>query len=166
MTAFFLALLGLAWVAFILPSALRARQATPFTQAQRFKRRMGLIAPARSNSTSIGGGGRWILTPDPTYDRLTRETVVKEQRKRQIVLLVLLAAVIGSAVVAVFIGGRAWAVQLVLDGSFTLYVGLLMQAKARRVERHTKVRSIAPYQRRRSGPVIGERVRTGTDRRW
>ena len=164
MTAFFLALLGLAWVAFILPSALRARQTTPFTQAQRFKRRMGLLAPTRS--TSIAGGGRWILAPDPSYDRLTRETVMKEQRKRQITLLSLLGAVIVSAIAAVFIGGKAWAVQLVLDGSFTLYVGLLMQAKARRVERHRKVRSIAPYQRRRNGPVIGERVRTGTDRRW
>ena len=140
MTVVFLGVLALAWMTFILPAALRARHAAPLSQAERFKRRLRLIAPARSSPATRSG--RWVLVPDMSYDAETRERLARDRRIRSISLSILVASVIGSAVVGLVVGGRAWAVHLAFDGSLTLYLGLLIHARARRAEQRAKVRRL------------------------
>ena len=155
MTLIFLGLLALAWIAVFLPAALRARQSAPLTTAERFKRRMSLIAPR-------AGAGRWIVVPE-SYDRLAMSSFRRGQRRRTKILIALLAAAALTGLVAVLNGGGAWEVHLAVDASLALYVALLIEAKRRRAERMTKLR---PIQRRRvtsaaSDVTFHEPVRAG-----
>jgi hypothetical protein len=52
-----LAVLGIMWVAFLLPGA--GRRHSPATSVEDFERRMELLAQAEAQ----GGPGRWIVTP-------------------------------------------------------------------------------------------------------
>ena len=134
LTLIFLGLLALAWIAVFLPAALRARQSAPLTTAERFKRRMNLIAPR-------AGAGRWIVVPE-SYDRLAMSSFRRGQRRRTKILIALLAAALLTGIVAVFNGGGSWEVHLAVDLSLGLYVALLIEAKRRRAESVTKLRTL------------------------
>lgn len=134
LTFVFLGLLALAWIAVFLPAALRARQSAPLTTAERFKRRMSLIAPR-------AGNGRWIVVPE-SYDRLAMSSFRRGQRRRTKIFIALMAAVGVTGVIAAFSGGAAWEVHLAVDASLALYVALLIEAKRRRSEQVTKLRSL------------------------
>lgn len=124
-------------MAVFLPAALRARQETPLSAAERFKRRMELIAPRAT------GAGRWIVVPQ-SYDRLARSSFRRGQRRRRNILTVILGAAAFSGLLAIVAGGAFVEMHVGLDASLAVYVVLLLDAKKRRLERATKVRSIAP----------------------
>jgi hypothetical protein len=147
LTALFLGVLALAWVAVFLPAALRARQASPLSTAERFKRRMQLIAPAARRAR-----GRWVVVPE-SYDRLARSSFRRGQRRRVQLLLILTTASALSALVALGSGGAAWELHLAFDASLALYVSLLLEAKKRRTERDTKVRALRS---RRDAEIVFE----------
>lgn len=134
MTLVFLGLLALAWIAVFLPAALRARQSAPLSTAERFKRRMSLIAPR-------AGTGRWIVVPE-SHDRLGRSSFRRGQQRRTRIFIGLGAAAALSGFVALFTGGGMWEVHLAVDVSLALYVALLLEAKRRRFEQITKLRSL------------------------
>jgi len=155
LTIVFLGLLALAWIAVFLPAALRARQSAPLTTAERFKRRMSLIAPRAV------GSGRWIVVPE-SYDRLTRSSFRRGQQRRKRILVVLAVGAAASGVVALFTGGGMWEVHLAVDASLALYVALLLEAKRRRTEQVTKLRSIEARRGTRTPAVtFNEPVRAG-----
>ena len=136
LTLFFLGLLALAWIAVFLPAALRARRSAPLSTAERFKRRMSLLAP-RTGPRS----GRWIVVPE-SYDRLAKSSFRRAQRRRTHILIALAAAALGTGVIALFAGGGAWEVHLAVDASLALYVALLIEAKRRRTEQTSKLRTL------------------------
>ena len=157
LTLIFLGLLALAWMAVFLPAVLRARQSAPLTTAERFKRRMSLIAPR-------AGSGRWIVVPE-SYDRLAKSSYRRRQQRRTKVLIALLAAAILTGVVAIFSGGGAWEVHLAVDLSLGLYVALLIEAKRRRVENGMKLRSLESRRAARQAELsFHEPARAGSGR--
>lgn len=139
-----------------LPAALRARRSAPLSTAERFKRRMSLIAPRSS-------GGRWIVVPE-SYDRLASSSFRRGQQRRTRIFIGLLIASLATGIVAVFAGGGSWEVHLAIDASLALYVGLLLEAKRRRNEQSLKLRSLEA--RRKQEPVVTfhEPVRAGGGR--
>lgn len=142
-TVVFLALLAISWIAVFLPAIVRARQTTPLSTAERWRRRMELIAPRHPQ----GRAGRWIVVPESRGD-LARASFRRGQRRRRRILELMIGACIGSLAAALVLHGRAWQVQLACDGSLILYAALLIEAKRRRRERAQKVRSIARRRRR------------------
>ncbi|MDP9226587.1 MAG: hypothetical protein M3P18_22655 [Actinomycetota bacterium] len=134
MTILFLVVLVLAWAALIIPAAWRARQTTPFSATERFRRRLQLIAPRSSAQ------GRWIVVPQ-SRDRLARASFRRGQRRRRRILLALIAGVGASGLLAILVGGAVWELQVSLDVSFALYVVLLIAAKRRRAELQTDIGS-------------------------
>ncbi len=144
MTLLFLGLLAAAWVAVFLPALLRARTEAPLSTAERFKRRLELLAPRART-------GRWIVVPE-SYDRLRRASFRRGQKRRQQILLALCGAAAISFFAALVGGGAAWEAHLALDASLGLYVMLLLDAKRRRAERGTKVHAL----RRRQVPAREE----------
>ena len=158
MTLVFLGLLALAWIAVFLPAALRARQTAPLSTAERFRRRMSLIAPR-------AGTGRWIVVPE-SYDRLARGSYRRGQQRRTRILIGLMAAAGVTFVLAVFAGGGMWEVHLATDVSLALYVALLLEAKHRRVDQRAKLRSLEARRPVRKPEItFADPVRaTGSDR--
>lgn len=156
LTFVFLGLLAAAWIAVFLPAVLRARAEAPLSTAERFKRRLDLLAPRPQT-------GRWIVVPE-SYDRLRRASYNRGQRRRQQILIALLLAAGLSGIAAIFAGGAAWEAHLALDASLAMYVMLLLEAKKRRTERTKKVRSL---RRHASGDEIEfhEPARTASTRR-
>jgi membrane protein implicated in regulation of membrane protease activity len=154
LTFVFLGLLALAWIAVFLPAALRARRTAPLSTAERFKRRMSLIAPR-------AGHGRWIVVPE-SYARLAKGSFRRGQERRKKILIALLGAAAFTGVVAFFAGGAAWEVHLASDASLALYVALLIEAKRRRDEQGSKLRSIETRRRARQPEVtFQEPIRAG-----
>ena len=145
LTFIFLGLLALAWIAVFLPAALRARHSAPFTTAERFKRRMSLIAPRAAT-------GRWIVVPE-SYDRLSKSAFRRGQQRRTRILIGLVVGAALSGIVALFTGGGMWEVHLAVDASLALYVALLMEAKRRRAEQVTKLRSLEARRKPRAPEV-------------
>lgn len=139
MTGLFLAILAIAWIVVFLPAVLRARQATPYTSAERFKRRMRLIAPPRPLGRPLAG--RWVVVPEPTEQR-ARAAFRRGQRRRRRILVLLATAALTSAGVAIVKGGPWWEVHLAADLALGLFVVLLLEAKRRRAERVAKVRRL------------------------
>lgn len=144
LTVAFLVLLGAAWLAVILPAVLRARHTTAMSTAERWRRRMALIAPRHAERER---SGRWVVIPEARPD-LARASFVRGQRRRKRMLEVMVGACLGSLGTALLLHG-AWQVQLACDASVVLYSLMLIEAKRRRRERAQKVRSIA---RRRPQP--------------
>jgi len=134
LTLVFLAALAVAWIAVILPAALRARRVAPLSAAERFKRRMQLIAPAPMR-------GRWVLVP-ASRSRPASSSFNRGQRRRTRIFIGLLVAVAGSAVVATLGVDAMWGAHLGADASLAVYCALLIEAKRRRRERLAKVRPI------------------------
>ncbi len=135
MTLVFLALLGAAWVVVFLPAALRAHHQAPLSSAERFRRRLELMAPRHA------GGGRWVVMPEHP-DRLAYSAFRRAQRRRTRILQFLLACVVASLGGALYAGGPLWEVQIAFDASLALYVVLLLEAKRRRREHNDKVRHL------------------------
>ena len=152
----FLGLLALAWIAVFLPAALRARRSAPLSTAERFKRRMSLIAPRAS-------GGRWIVVPE-SYDRLAMSSFRRGQQRRIRILVGLLVAAVATGVVAIFAGGGSWEVHLAVDASLAIYIGLLLEAKRRRSEQVAKLRSLEGRRRQRATVTFHEPVRASGGR--
>jgi hypothetical protein len=139
-------LLASAWIAVFLPAIVRARQTTALSAAERWRRRMELIAPRHAQTR---GAGRWILVPE-SKDDLARASFRKGQRRRRRILGAMILACVGSLSAAFVLNGTAWEVHLACDGSLVLYLALLMEAKRRRRERMHKVRSLAKRRARRA----------------
>lgn len=135
MTAFFLGLLALAWIAVFLPAVLRARQNSPISTAERFRRLMRVMAPH-------GRTGRWVVVPEP-YESQASRSHRRAQRRRVRIFISLVAAAGLSGAVALFSGGGMWEVNLAFDASLALYVALLLELKRQREERERKVRRIS-----------------------
>ena len=77
-----------------------------------------------------------------SYDRLAMSSFRRGQRRRTKILIALLAAALLTGIVAVFNGGGSWEVHLAVDLSLGLYVALLIEAKRRRAESVTKLRTL------------------------
>jgi len=135
LTAFFLGLLALAWIAVFLPAVLRARQNSPLSTAERFRRRMQLMAPRART-------GRWVVIPEP-HDRPASRSFRRARDRRLRIFVTLIGAAGASALLALVAGGGMWEVNLALDASLALYVALLLEAKRRREERERKVHRMA-----------------------
>jgi Flp pilus assembly protein TadB len=152
MTAFFLVVLAIAWVAIFFPAVMRARQEAPHTSAERFRRGMELIAPPSS-----GRRGRWVVVPQ-SYDRLARSSYARGQRRRLRIFVGLVAAAGLSFVLAVIAGGSVWEVNIAFDLSLASYVALLLETQRRRLERSQKVRSLDMRRRSIERPAETERA--------
>lgn len=139
MTYWFLLLLAAAWIAVFLPAVMRARQNAPLSTAERFRRRMELIAP-RANA------GRWVVMPEDR-DRLRGRSFRKGQRLRRRLLVLLLSASAASLLAAIVVGGAMWEIALAFVASLGIYVVLLLEAKRRRTERAEVVRRIPTQER-------------------
>lgn len=148
MTYWFLLVLALAWIAVFLPAAMRARQNAPLSTAERFRRRMELIAPTASK-------GRWVVVPE-SGDRLAGRSFRKGQRSRRHILAFLVGGVLLSFGSAILFGGALWEVSLAFGASLALYVSLLLEGKRRRDERGKKVRRIQARSRpvQRAQPTV------------
>ena len=118
---------------------------------------MSLIAPR-------AGNGRWIVVPE-SYDRLAMSSFRRGQRRRTKILIALLGAALFTGIVALFSGGGAWEVHLAVDASLAFYVALLLEAKRRRSEVVTKLRSLEGRRTARTPDVeFHEPVRAGGGR--
>jgi len=123
-----LAVLGIMWVAFLLPT--RGRTSTPQGSVGDFERRMELLAQAESHGTE----GRWIVTPrkgvrfmGPTERNRART----RERRRQVFTFMLEAIVITFLIGLVPPLRVAWAVTGAFVGLLTVYVWLLLTIKHR-----------------------------------
>ncbi len=100
----------------------------PLTTAERFKRRMQLIAPRPMPGVY---GNRWIIVPENS-DALANVSFERGQRRRRGILYFLLTAITVSLLLAPFVGVPAWRVAAAFGTSMVLYVVLLLDAKRRR----------------------------------
>ena len=142
MTATFLALLIIAWIAVFLPAALRARHSTPLSTTNRWRRRSAIMAPN-------GIQGRWIIVPRSDQDDDVPNTYYRSQRQRRHLFVFLVVATLVSGALAIVLRTTSvWEVHLAFDASLALYVLLLIRAKKERSERAGKVRTL----RRESAP--------------
>lgn len=154
MTLFFLVLLGLAWVAVFLPAAARARQGTPLSTAERFRRRMQLIAPPPASSK-----GRWIVVPEST-DRLAYASFRRGQERRRKIFLGLLTATSVSFLMSLFSGGM-WVVTVAIASSLFVYVVLLIGVKRRSDDIRNKIQPLHRPQTRRARDLQPARASGG-----
>ena len=122
------AVLGIMWVAFLLPT--RGRTSTPQGSVGDFERRMELLAQAESHGTE----GRWIVTPrkgvrfmGPTERNRART----RERRRQVFTFMLEAIGITFLIGLVPPLRVAWAVTGVFVGLLAVYVWLLLTIKHR-----------------------------------
>jgi membrane protein implicated in regulation of membrane protease activity len=119
---------------------------------------MSLIAPR-------AGTGRWIVVPE-SYDRLAKSSHRRGQRRRTKILIALMAAAAFTGLVAVFFGGATWEVHLAADLSLAIYAALLIEAKRRRTEQLTKLRSLETRRTSRVPEVtFHEPIQAGGGRR-
>lgn len=138
MTLVFFVVLALAWAAVFVPAAVRARQSTPYSSAERFKRGMDRIAP------TLGSTGRWVVMPAVPGGPRARTSYRRMQMRRVRLLQALLVLSATSFVLALPIGGTMWQVHLVCVASLALYVTVLVGAKRRRLETRAKIRPLQP----------------------
>lgn len=131
MTRAFLAVLAVAWITVFLPALLRVGQKSPLSTAERFTRRMALIAPKTTR-------GRWVVVPESSA-RLARVSYRRSRQTRKWLFAFLLIASGASGIAALLAGGAMWEVNLAFDASLALFVVLLIEAKRRHEERERKV---------------------------
>ena len=153
LTAGFLVALGLLWLAVMVPAILRARASAPLTTAERFRRRMDLIAPPSY------APGRWVVVLNSSHRKASSPLAAahrqaRSQRRRRRLLILILLAVTGSAAAGWRFGEPWWDVHIGLHAALALYVGALIEIKRRREERAVKLRPIRS--KRRSDLDLGE----------
>lgn len=139
LTLFFLVVLGSAWIAVLLPAAMRARRTTPLSSARRFKRGMQLIAPPPPTRSS----GRWIVSP-------SAGTRIGESRKRALerrrrVFEAMTGVVVGTFFFSLFRG--AWQLHLFADAILFSYAVVLVGLKRSRSEATRKIRPLTRERR-------------------
>jgi hypothetical protein len=141
-------------MAILVPAMLRARSNGPLSSAERFRRKMDLLAPPS------GRTGRWVCVLD-SPERKARSTMLRAQRlaksrrRRRRILVFLLLCSLGTALYAAISGSAAWEIHIGVDVVLVLYLGFLVESNRRRAEKSAKVRSIG----RRSAPARGTKVR-------
>lgn len=137
MTATFLALLIVSWIAVFLPAALRAKHSTPLATSNRWRKRMAVMAPS-------GMPGRWVVVPRAEgEDEEVRSSYFRSQRQRRHLFVFLIVATLVSGAFAVALRTPSlWEVHLAFAGSLALYVLLLIRVKRQRAERIRKVKSL------------------------
>jgi hypothetical protein len=134
---FFSIMLGLAWLAVLIPATLRARRDAPFSAAERFKNRMELIAPStRANR------GRWVVVPRTAAERARIRSHRRMQRRRRLMLEWGVASVCVTFVVALVAGAGWWNLHLLADAALFSYVVLLVGAKRRREDARRTIRPL------------------------
>lgn len=148
MTGWFLVIVGLAWVAVFLPAAVRARETTPLTAAQRFKRRMDLIAPQVPRR-----GGRWVVVPEARAAARI-EAFARSQARRRAILKFLAVGTIVTGPIGIFTSGLFSTLAMTFSVSLISYVVLLLGTKRQRQERSEKVRSLGQQRQRRDERVV------------
>ena len=123
-----LAVLGIMWVAFLLPT--RGKASTPQGSVGDFERRMELLAQAETHGTE----GRWIVTPRKGVRFLgptERNRARTRERRRQVFTFMLEAIAITFLIGLVPPLRVAWAVTGVFVGLLAVYVWLLLTIKHR-----------------------------------
>jgi hypothetical protein len=123
-----LAVLGIMWVAFLLPT--RGKASTPQGSVGDFERRMELLAQAETYGTE----GRWIVTPRKGVRFLgptERNRARTRERRRQVFTFMLEAIGITFLIGLVPPLRVAWAVTGVFVGLLAVYVWLLLTIKHR-----------------------------------
>jgi hypothetical protein len=153
LTALFLALLVLAWVGMLLPSALRARRRSPLGSTEGFRKKMDVIAPRSP-------GGRWVVMPQ-SPDRLERAAARKSRRRRRQLLALLLAAAVASGIAAVALGGAVWFIHAACDAALAAYAGVLRRAKTRSAQGAATVRTIGVPERPAEASSRDDPLRAG-----
>lgn len=136
MILFFSVVLGLAWIAVLVPAALKARREAPLSAAQRFKHRMDLIAPSARRS------GRWVCVPrvGPERPGVRSHRRAQEQRKR---LLEVLLGIAGATFLLALLAGGAWTrLHVIADIVLVSYAVLLVGAKRKRADTRMKIRPL------------------------
>ncbi|MBA2313665.1 MAG: hypothetical protein H0V97_12835 [Actinobacteria bacterium] len=131
MTRAFLAVLAIAWITIFLPALLRAGRKSPLSTAERFTRRMALMAPKSTR-------GRWVVVPESSA-RLARVSYRRSRQARKRLFIGLLLAAVASGFAALLGAGAMWEVHLAVDASLALYVVLLIETKRRSEEQQRKV---------------------------
>jgi hypothetical protein len=131
----------------MVPAVLRARASAPLTTAERFQRRMDLIAPPTY------APGRWVVVLNSEHRKASSSfraayRQARSRRRRRRLLVVILLAVVGSAIAGWQLGEPWWEVHIGLNAALALYVGALLELKRRRQERAVKVRPIKSKRRR------------------
>jgi Flp pilus assembly protein TadB len=122
-----LALLGIMWVAFLLPAG---RKRSDARSVEDFERRMELLAQAEVQGTA----GRWIVTPRKGVRFLgPRERQQARARARRRRVFVFLLEAIGlSLLIGIVPPLRvSWIVAAALGGLLVLYIWALLVIKAR-----------------------------------
>jgi hypothetical protein len=119
---------------------------------------MDLIAPPGPRA------GRWVVVLNgkdrgsSAIVKARRHARAVRRRRRFLILLVLGA--LGTLAAALMREGRWWEIHAAVDAVFVLYVGVLLEAKKRRAEQLTKVRTLNRRTRHRDDYQIavgGER---------
>ena len=153
MTATFLALLIVSWIAVFLPAALRAKHSTPLATSNRWRKRMAVMAPT-------GMPGRWVVVPRPRGEgEEVRSSYYRSQRQRRHLFVFLIAATVISGAFAVALRTASlWEVHLAFAGSLALYVLLLIRVKRQREERARKVESLRTRHVRSSDARLDDAV--------
>jgi hypothetical protein len=140
LTIWFLAILGVAWIAVFVPAAIRARQTAPLPAAERFRKGMKMIAP--STPPKSRSQGRWVIVPGA--QQLARSTAFRRsQARRRRALSILVVSSLVSLPVSVVLRGSAVTASLVVWGALFSYVVILLGTKRQREEQLEKVRPIA-----------------------
>jgi len=144
MSAVVVALLGGLWASILLPGALQARRENrPISSVHSFERSMSMLAgPARSPS------GRRVLVLNHPATVAGKGSRARTARRRRTALARLALAVLATGALAAVLGGLAWLLFAAAVLGLGLYVLLLVEARAREVERRRKVRAIRPPARR------------------
>ena len=127
-----LAVLGIMWVAFLLPT----RRRSPNKSVKDFGRDMDLLADAETQ-------GRWIVTPRKgmTFIGPKARAHARARERRRRVLLVLIECIVLTALIGAVPPLRAiWYATAALLGLFGIYVWLLLSVKAQRANRRDVVR--------------------------
>ena len=172
MTAVFLALLAIAWIAVFLPAALRAQHSTPLKTTNVWRRRMAVMAPDKPDKASGKSGmgsGRWVVVPRTKAtekDQQYRSSYYRSQRQRRHLFVFLIVATLASGAAAVALRTPAmWEVHLAFAASLALYVLILIRVKEQRAERTHKVRPLASQPTRSSDARLDDAVGYFANRR-
>ena len=101
---------------------------------------------SRSNVSQLAARSSSGRRPEPSHAAMRR---AEARRRRRDIFVTLLGAVGVSFVLAFFLGGSVWMLQLLIDAAFVAYVVLLVGIQQQSLERDAKVRHLPPTSARR-----------------